>query len=92
MKAFEGVTPKRHRVWSNDQVLLQHIFNAGGYLPKNTLQSGSAETALVKKYVDKNGKVRRVGIPEKLKKSQCLVLMKIWDVALIMVGYIYIYR
>ena len=28
--------------------------------------------ALVKKYHDKNGKPRRVGIPDKLKASQCL--------------------
>ena len=71
MGAFNGKTPKRHRLWSNDCGLLQEIYEIGGHMSRAAMQSLPGQS-LVKKYHDKNGKLRRVGIPARLKESQCL--------------------
>ena len=71
MGAFNGKTPKRHRLWSNDWGLLQEIYEIGGHMSRAAMQSLPGQS-LVKKYHDKNGKLRRVGIPARLKESQCL--------------------
>ena len=71
MGAFNGKTPKRHRLWSNDWGLLQEIHDIGGHMSREAMQSLPGQS-LVKKYHDKNGKLRRVGIPARLKESQSL--------------------
>ena len=71
MGAFNGKTPKRHRLWSNDWRLLQEIHDIGGHMSREAMQSLPGQS-LVKKYHDKNGKLRRVGIPARLKESQSL--------------------
>ena len=69
MGAFDGVTPKRHKLWSNDRSLLQQVVDKGGSMTKLAMQSLPGK-ALVKKYIDKRGQRRHVGIPDRLKKSQ----------------------
>ena len=71
MGAFQGKTPKRHRLWSNDKGLLDQIFNIGGYMSRESMQSLPG-SALVRKYIDKQGQKQRVGIPSRLKQSQFL--------------------
>ena len=71
MGAFNGQTPKRHRLWSNDENLLRIIVAKGGTLSRKAMKSLPGER-LVKTYFDKSGKRRHVGIPERLKQSQPL--------------------
>lgn len=72
MGKFGGPTAKRHRLWSNDQRLLHSIPDAAGTMTKAEMQSLPGGP-LVKKYKDKAGMNRQVGIRDKLKASQCLV-------------------
>ena len=72
MGAFEGPSAKRHRLWSNDRSFLMEIVAHGGYLPKEIMKNLPGKP-LVKRYIDKQGKKRHVGIPETLRKSQLLV-------------------
>ena len=47
--------------------------SAGGQMPRAALQAlPGAEHGLVRKYVDKRGKRRHVGVPDRLRSSQCL--------------------
>ena len=47
--------------------------SAGGHLTRAALQAlPGAEHGLVRKYVDKRGKRRHVGVPDRLRSSQCL--------------------
>lgn len=71
MGAFDGQTPKRHRLWSNDMSLLESISSIGGSMSRKAMQQLPG-APLVKKYIDKSGKQRRMGIPERLKQSQFL--------------------
>ena len=49
----------------------------GGHMTRAALQSlPGAKDGLVKKYIDKAGKKRMVGVPERLKCSQSLVLIR----------------
>ena len=71
MGCFGGPTAKRHRLWSNDASMLEHICKGAAYMPgylRNCLTGGG----LVRKYCDKSGKRRYVGIPQKLRASQLL--------------------
>ena len=71
MGAFDGPTAKRHRLWSNDKSLLEQIVSRGGTLTKAAMQSLPGKP-LVKKYIDKAGRKRHVGIPDRLRQSQQL--------------------
>ena len=55
---------------------LHFLSLSGGQLPRQTLQSlpGAAQ-GLVRKYMDKAGKRRHVGVASRLKMSQCLILI-----------------
>ena len=55
---------------------------AGGYLSREQLRSlpGVKDGGLVKKYIDKSGKKRHVGVPSKLKQSQCLFCTLVFPV------------
>ena len=71
MGAFKGPTAKRHRLWSNHAGLLRSIWEIGGAMSKEALQALPGGP-LVKKYKDSQGRARCVGIPDKLRASQCL--------------------
>ena len=71
MGAFQGATPKRHRLWSNDSSLLQAIADVGGSMTREEMKNLSG-ASLVRKYIDSEGKKRHVGIPDRLKQSQSL--------------------
>lgn len=71
MGAFNGPTAKRHRLWSNNSKLLGGIWKAGGHMSREAL-SALPGGPLVRKYTDKNGVARTVGLKDKLKASQLL--------------------
>ena len=71
MGAFEGGTPKRHKLWSNCENLLLAIYERGGTMTKDKMLKLGGKP-LVKKYIDKYGRRRHVGIPENLRNSQNL--------------------
>ena len=56
--------------WSNDHVLLQEINNRAGYMSREA--QSAKEVKLVRKYIDKQGVKRHVGIRDQLKSSQIL--------------------
>lgn len=70
MGKFGGSTPKPHRVWSNDERLLSGLTARAGFMSKAEQSCCPGQT--VKKYIDKNGKKRHVGIKNALKDSQSL--------------------
>lgn len=70
MGRFNGPTPKRHRLWSNDQQLLGHIADRAGYMSRSEQSACTLKTAKV--YVDRWGVKRRVGIKQNLRDSQRL--------------------
>ena len=75
MGRFGGETPKRHRLWSNDQLLLEGISCKAGYMFRAEQSQCPGQTT--KKYVDRNGVKRHVGIKEALRNSQHLVSMEV---------------
>ena len=70
MGCFGGSTAKPHRLWSNDQGLLDSLLRKGGYMSRELLNTFT--TSLVNKYVDKHGVKRYSGKPKELKASQPL--------------------
>ena len=68
MGKFNGETPKRHRVWSNDHMFLSEIVNRAGYMSRQEQQACHVKTT--RKYIDKKGVSRCMGIKDVLKKSQ----------------------
>ena len=70
MGKFGSPSPKRHKVWSNDESLLQELFQRAGYMSRE--QQNACSTKLVRKYIDKKGVRRCVGIKDELRNSQCL--------------------
>jgi len=70
MGNFGAATPKRHRLWSNDEDLLNKIASRAGYMSRQ--QQGSFTTKTTRKYVDRRGVKRCVGIKKVLKESQNL--------------------
>lgn len=74
MGAFQGQTPKRHRLWSNDFKLLEKVAEIGGSMSRADMAKlPGNDNPLVEKYLDKSGKKRHVGIAHRLKESQFLV-------------------
>ena len=71
MGLFDGPTPKKHRVWSNDYNLIAALLERAGTMPKALMDTFT--TKLVDTYVDRNGVKRRVGKKKELKASQTLV-------------------
>ena len=74
MGNFGHDTPKQHWVWSNDVGLLEAINGRAGYMSRH--DQSTKEVKLVRKYIDKNGQKRHVGIRPELRKSQ--ILMNVW--------------
>ena len=71
MGAFQGPTAKRHRLWSNSSKLLGGIWQVGGYMSKEAMRALPGGPS-VRKYTDRNGVARTVGLKDKLKASQLL--------------------
>jgi hypothetical protein len=55
-------------VWSNDHMFLSEIVNRAGYMSRQEQQACHVKTT--RKYIDKKGVSRCVGIKDVLKKSQ----------------------
>ena len=70
MGCFRAATPKRHKVYSNNKQLLEDLHWRAGYMSKE--DQAAFETKLVRKYIDKHGVRRCVGIRDKLRDSQHL--------------------
>jgi len=70
MGNFGHDTPKNHVVWSNDANLLQAINTRAGYMSRAAQESKPVK--LVRKYIDKHGEKRHVGIRQNLRQSQIL--------------------
>ena len=69
MGKFAGDTPKRHKLWGNDEELLKLIYHHAGYMSKSEQQACPGKTT--RKYVDRHGKTRHVGLKDALRDSQC---------------------
>ncbi len=74
MGVFGSGSPKRHRLFSNDELLLTKLCCKAGYMSR--ADQASCSSKLVRKYIDKNGIKRCVGNKDALKASAYLVLCK----------------
>ncbi len=73
MGVFGSGSPKRHRLLSNDEELLNRIEARGGYMSKE--QQRQCSTKLVRKYIDKKGQTRCVGLKKELRESAHLAFL-----------------
>ena len=73
MGKFNGKTPKRHKLWGNDQRLLRLVNTQAGYMSRAEQSKCPGQT--VRKYIDRNGKKRHVGIKGALTDSQYFVVI-----------------
>lgn len=67
MGAFGAGSPKRHRLYSNDQKFLEKLSERAGYMPRAAQAACTVKT--VKKYRDKKGVLRCQGLKKELKES-----------------------
>lgn len=72
MGVFGSGSPKRHRMFSNDEGLLNTLCAKAGYMSR--ADQNRCDKQLVRKYIDKHGIKRCVGIKGALRESACLVL------------------
>ena len=70
MGKFSGPTPKRHKLFSNDEQLLNEIATRAGFMSRVEQAACTVKTAT--KYVDRAGVKRHVGNKHTLKESQNL--------------------
>ena len=76
MGKFGGPSPKRHLLWSNDEMFVRQVMARGGYLSnaeKDLLRTRLAKTRT------RHGKTTFHGVKKKLKESQplcCSVCMQ----------------
>lgn len=70
MGKFNGPSPKRHRLWSNDSGLLDLIGSRAGYMSR--IEQAACPVRTARTYYDKRGVKRRVGNKEALRDSQTL--------------------
>ena len=70
MGRFNGPTPKRHKLFSNDPVLLDEVASRGGYMSRQDQAACTVKTS--HRYVDRRGVQRHVGNKNALKSSQIL--------------------
>ena len=71
MGVFGSGSPKRHRLFSNCKYYLDTICDRAGYMSR--AEQSLCSNKLVKKYIDKSGKVRCSGTKPALKESAYLV-------------------
>ena len=74
MGKFGSGSPKRHRLLSNDEELLKRIQDRAGYMSRD--QQSQCSTKLVKKYIDKRGQSRCVGLKKELRESAHLAFLR----------------
>ena len=74
MGVFGSGSPKRHRLFSNDEQLLTTMCSKAGYMSRADQDSCSSK--LVRKYIDKHGIKRCVGNKDALRESAYLALCK----------------
>ena len=72
MGVFGSGSPKRHRMFSNDEGLLNTLCAKAGYMSR--ADQNRCDKQLVRKYIDKHGIKRCVGIKGALRESACLVI------------------
>lgn len=70
MGKFNGPTPKRHRLWSNDENFLKLVAEKAGYMSRQEQSLCSTKTA--RSYLDRWGVKRHVGDKKALQESQNL--------------------
>lgn len=70
MGIFGSGSPKRHRMFLNDNFLLERLCAKAGYMSRADQQL--CDKKLVKTYIDKQGKKRCVGIKPALRESAYL--------------------
>lgn len=70
MGIFGSGSPKRHRMFSNDNFLLERLCAKAGYMSRADQQR--CDKKLVKTYIDKQGVKRCVGIKTALRESAYL--------------------
>ena len=70
MGNFNGPTPKRHRLWSNDIRFIEDVQDRAGFMPRERMAQFKDRLAV--HYIDKNGVKRHTGKPKELKESQPL--------------------
>ena len=70
MGVFGSGSPKPHRLYSNDRTLLDEISLKAGYMSREDQRLCEVKTT--RRYIDKNGKRRCVGIKSALKESAYL--------------------
>ena len=70
MGVFGSGSPKRHRMCSNDEAILDSLCAKAGYMSR--ADQRLCDKKLVKKYIDKNGTKRCVGIKNALRESAYL--------------------
>ena len=75
MGIFGSGSPKRHRLYSNDEHLLARIYERAGYMSRADQQK--CDVKLVKKYIDKHGQQRCTGVKGSLLESACPALTHI---------------
>lgn len=68
MARFGSPTSKRHRMWSNDRMLLDKLVDRAGHMTRDQ----KPKETLAKTYVDRQGVKRMVGKKTLLKQSQPL--------------------
>ena len=69
MGKFGGPSPKRHLLWSNDEMFVRQVMARGGYL--SNAERDLLRTSLAKKRTQ-HGKSTFQGVKKKLKESQPL--------------------
>ena len=74
MGRFGAESPKRHRLLSNCENLLNRIEDRAGYMSKEQ-QRACSTTKLVRKYTDKRGQSRCVGLKKELRESAHLAFL-----------------
>ena len=75
MGIFGSGSPKRHRLFSNDEHLLVKLYERAGYMSRADQQR--CDVKLVKKYIDKRGQQRCTGVRSSLRESACRALTNI---------------
>ena len=69
MAKYNGPTPKRHKLWSNDEPLVTAIIQDAASMTKQEMAQCRG-APLVRKYTDRHGAARVQGIKKNLKNSQ----------------------
>ena len=71
MGVFGSSSPKPHKLYSNHEETLQAISQRAGFMSR-TDQEQCTTVPTTRRYVDRSGKRRRVGVPKALKESAYL--------------------